>query len=134
MEIKIQYYIDSLFQMLNVEKTGQITLQQYTTQLQKYPNLLNVFDFLNQGMTEIIESTQLVKREIKIANDIKKIEDNIQQVLFNITENEPGEFDKLEQHMASDKDITQMAQIMDLRTLPIVKVLTQSQITSEANQ
>lgn len=39
-------------------------------------------------MTEIIEGTQLVKREIKIASDIKKIEENIQQVLHNISDNE----------------------------------------------
>jgi len=48
----------------------KVTLQEYITAIKKHPNLLDVFDFINQGLADTIASlelTNLMHRELNIA-------------------------------------------------------------------
>ena len=82
----MDYFIDGIFNQMDEQNLNRVDLKAYKAALQKNPNLLEIFDFLNRGITEQINNQQEAgsSKEKVIAKQLGTIERNLQDLIFNL--------------------------------------------------
>jgi hypothetical protein len=83
----VDYFIDGIFNQIDEQNLNRVDIKAYKSALKKNPNLLEIFDFLNRGITEQINNQQesgSSSKEQVIAKQLGTIERNLQDLIFNL--------------------------------------------------
>lgn len=77
-------YIKEIFKKMDIDRNNKVTPEHFTQIVTKEPNLLEVFDVLNKGLTKSIDQdNQTLKRKI-LANQLTHIGTQIDMLLLDL--------------------------------------------------
>lgn len=77
-------YIKEIFKKMDIDRNNKVTTEHFTQIVTKEPNLLEVFDVLNKGLTKSIDQdNQTLKRKI-LANQLTHIGTQIDMLLLDL--------------------------------------------------
>lgn len=79
---KFEFYIEDCFSRLDIHKKGEISKEIFIAAIENDPDILEIFDFLNQGGKTIFTSEDLEKRarDERLSRKITKLEKNLRKV------------------------------------------------------
>lgn len=63
---RVDFYIKHTFTQMDMDKTGKVTFKEYSEAINKNPNILEIFEFLNRGISETVkDDDKVAKPEIR---------------------------------------------------------------------
>ena len=80
----MDYYIKHTFGLMNLRNTGRVNFADYSEAIRRNPNILDIFEFLNKGITETIkdkEDDSNKSKDIEAARVLAQVEVQLDRVL-----------------------------------------------------
>ena len=79
MNKRVEYYIQYIFDRMDINSANQVNLHAFKAAIELEPDLLEIFDFLNKGVTENLKNFDInvERREQKIALALAKMESKL---------------------------------------------------------
>ncbi|KAL4446054.1 hypothetical protein ABPG74_011046 [Tetrahymena malaccensis] len=82
---KVDKQINHIFKVMDIKKQEKVDEQDFCLSLQKYPDLLEIFDFLNKGVTDTVVHNDNRSRELQIAKELAHIEKFLESLTLYLT-------------------------------------------------
>ncbi|EDK31269.2 phosphatidylinositol 4-phosphate 5-kinase (macronuclear) [Tetrahymena thermophila SB210] len=82
---KVDKQINHIFKVMDIKKQEKVEEQDFCLSLQKYPDLLEIFDFLNKGVTDTVVHNDNRSRELQIAKELAHIEKFLESLTLYLT-------------------------------------------------
>ena len=80
----LEDYIKEIFKKIDIQKNNKVTLEQFNQVVSKEPNLLEVFDVLNKGLTHSIDQDHKTLKHKVLANHLTHISSQIDMLLMDL--------------------------------------------------
>ncbi|KAL4492363.1 hypothetical protein ABPG72_005498 [Tetrahymena utriculariae] len=82
---KVDKQINHIFKVMDIKKQEKVEEQDFCLSMQKYPDLLEIFDFLNKGVTDTVVHNDNRSRELQIAKELAHIEKFLESLTLYLT-------------------------------------------------
>lgn len=80
----LEGYIKDIFRKMDINKDNQVTAENFDQIVSREPNLLEVFDFLNKGLTNSLDQDQKTLKHKVLANQLTIIANQIDMLLLDL--------------------------------------------------
>jgi len=99
---KLDYFLTTVFTKFDVNNTGKVTSQNFKDVVTQEPQLLEIFDYFNQGIIDSVQpNTELDQQDLHIIDDLENLHTRLNQLKEQIGQ---GKFENNEAPRDSQKE------------------------------
>ena len=78
---KLDIFLDAVFNKFDVDGSGKVTVENFKSVVSVEPQLLEIFDYFNQGIIDSVQpGTELDQKDLHIIDDLENLHSRLNQL------------------------------------------------------